>query len=148
MDLCGEKKTQVFLLFAISQLSGLIVSQRVVWRRSIPAMQDWVDQLKTQAQLTGLVYTDGFEPYKHLNYGKARHCVGKGKSQTYSVEGFHANVRHYLARMKRKTRCVTRSVVALQKAIDLFIFCHNTRKRKLLQENTKVDFTYALSLLC
>ena len=110
-------------------------------------MQDWVDEIKERAQLTGLVYTDGFEPYKHLDYGKALHRVGKGKSQTYSVEGFHANVRHYLARMKRKTRCVTRSFVALQKAIDLFVFCHNTRRRKWLEENIKVNFTYALSLL-
>jgi len=64
---------------------------------------DFCKTLKTQAQLTGLVYTNGFEPYKHLDYGKARHQVEKGKSQTYSVEGFHANVRHYLARMAQDT---------------------------------------------
>lgn len=114
-------------------------------------MQHWVDEIKAQAHLTGLVYTDGFEPYKHLDYGTARHQVGKGKSQTYTVEGFHAGTRHYLARMRRRTRCVTRSFKALQKAIDLYVFCHNTRKRKMLQENLKarqVHFTHALSLLC
>lgn len=147
MDLPGQKKTQVFLLFAISRLSGLVVSHRVVEQRSIWAMQDWVQDIKTKATLTGLVYTDGFEPYKHLDYGTARHQVAKGKSQTYSVEGFHAGVRHYLARMRRKTRCVTRSLRALQKAIDLYVFCYNTRKKKQLHENTKVNLTYALSLL-
>ena len=132
-------------------MSGLIVCPRVVWQRTIPAMQQWMDEIKARVQLTGLVYTDGFEPYKHLDYGKALHLVGKGKSQTYSVEGFHANMRHYLARMRRKTRCVTRSLSALRKAIDLFVFCHNTRKRKMLRENLtsrQVHFTYALFLLC
>jgi IS1 family transposase len=150
MDLRAEKKKQVFLLFAISRLSGLIIGHRVVTQRSIPAMQDWINQIKAHAQLTGLVYTDGFDPYKHLNYGLAHHQVGKGKSQTYSVEGFHAGTRHYLARLRRRTRCVTRSLTALQKAIDLYVFCHNTRKRKMNQENlkaTQVHFTYALSLL-
>ena len=150
MDLHREKKAQVFLLFAISRLSGLIVGHRVVCQRTISAMQDWVNEIKAHAQLTGLVYTDGFEPYKHLDYGTAHHQIGKGKSQTFSVEGFHAGTRYYLARMRRKTRCVTRSFTALQKAIDLYVFCHNTRKRKMLQENrkpTQVHFTYGLSLL-
>jgi len=128
-------------------MSGLIVGFWVVSQRTIEVMQAWMDEIKTQVQLTGLVYTDGFDPYKHLDYGSARHQVGKGKSQTYTIEGFHANTRHYLARLRRKTRCVTRSLVALQKAIDLFVFCHNTRKRKMLDENVKVHFTYALSLL-
>ncbi len=151
MDLSGQKKTQVFLLFGISRLSGLVVSHRVVEQRSIPAMQDWVQDwvqdIKAKTTLTGLVYTDGFDPYKHLDYGKARHQVAKGKSQTYSVEGFHAGVRHYLARLRRKTRCVTRSLLALQKAIDLYVFCYNTRKKKQRHENTKVHLIYALSLL-
>ncbi len=146
MDLRRQKKSQIFLLFAISRLSGLIVSHRVTWLRTIEEMQSFLDQVKTKATLTGLVFTDGFEPYRHLDYGKAHHLVGKGKSQTFTVEGFHAGTRHYLARLRRKTRCVTRSVQALQKAIDLYVFCYNTRKRKQL-ENINVDFTYALTLL-
>ena len=147
MDLRQQKKDQIFLLFAISRLSGLILWHRVTWLRTIEEMQSFLDDVKAHATLTGLVYTDGFEPYRHLDYGHAHHFVGKGKSQTFTVEGFHAGTRHYLARLRRKTRCVTRSVTALQKAIDLYVFCHNTRKRKQLFENITVDFTYALTLL-
>lgn len=104
MDLPGKKNAQVYLLFAIARMSGLIVGFWVVDHRTIEVMQAWMDEIKTQVQLTGLVYTDGFDPYKYLDYGTARHQVGKGKSQTYTIEGFHANTRHYLARLRRKTR--------------------------------------------
>lgn len=64
----------------------MIVWHDVVWQRSIVVMQGFVEEVKARAQLTGLVYTDGFEPYKHLDYGQAVHQVGKGKPQTYRVK--------------------------------------------------------------
>ena len=124
-----------------------MVWHRVTWLGTIEEMPSFLDDVKAGATLIGLVYTDGFEPYRHLDYGQAHHLEAKGMSQTFTPEGFHAGTRHYLAPLRCKTRCVTGSVTALQKAIDLYVFCHNMRKRKQLLENTAVDFTYALTLL-
>ena len=50
------------------------------------------------------------------------------KSQTYSVEGDNAELRHYLARLGRSNRCFSRCVHALRRAIDLFVRAWNARQ--------------------
>ncbi len=47
------------------------------------------------------------------------HTAMKDKSETYSVEGENADLRHYLARLARKSRCFSRSLEAL-----LFMRCY------------------------
>ena len=55
------------------------------------------------------------------------------KSQTYSVEGSNAEIRHYLGRLHRRrwprhrSRCFCRSVEALRRAFWLFVYCYNRR---------------------
>jgi IS1 family transposase len=51
------------------------------------------------------------------------------KSQTYSVEGGNAELRHYLARLARSSRCFSRCLWALTRAVDLFVFAWNARQR-------------------
>ena len=46
------------------------------------------------------------------------------KSQTYSVEGTNTDLRHYLARLARRSRCIH----ALTRAFDLFVRCYNARQ--------------------
>ena len=58
MDLHRQKKSQIFLLFAISRFTGLIVSHRVTWLRTIEEMQSFLDQVKTKATLTGLAFPE------------------------------------------------------------------------------------------
>ena len=50
------------------------------------------------------------------------------KSQTYSVEGDNAELRHYLARLGRKSRCFSRCIDALRDAVKLFVYCWNRRQ--------------------
>jgi insertion element IS1 protein InsB len=56
------------------------------------------------------------------------HAVVSGKSQTYSVEADNAEVRHYLARLARKSRCFSCSIEALRRAVKLFIHAWNRRQ--------------------
>ena len=50
------------------------------------------------------------------------------KSQTYSVEGDNAELRHYLARLARDSRCFSRCIAALRRAVDLFVRAWNGRQ--------------------
>ena len=50
------------------------------------------------------------------------------KSETYSVEACNAELRHYLARLARKSRCFSRYVTALRNAVKLFVFAFNRRQ--------------------
>jgi hypothetical protein len=46
------------------------------------------------------------------------------KSRTYSVEAVNAELRHYLARLGRRSRCIS----ALTRAVDMFVRCYNARQ--------------------
>lgn len=52
------------------------------------------------------------------------------KSQTYSVEGTNADLRHYLARLARRSSCSSRCINALTRAVDLFVGVCNARQLK------------------
>jgi len=57
------------------------------------------------------------------------HAVAPGKSETFSVEGDNAQLRHYLARLARKSRCFSRCLWALGRAVDLFVYAWNKRQQ-------------------
>jgi hypothetical protein len=54
------------------------------------------------------------------------------KRETYSVEGDNAAPRglprHYLARLVRRSRCFTRCIHALRRAVKLFVYAFNRRQ--------------------
>lgn len=73
-------------------------------------------------------YSDLFSSYQTVLYWPAIHYPMPNKSETYSVEGDNADLRHYLARLGRKSRCFSRSEKALRKAVKLFVFAFNRRQ--------------------
>jgi len=100
------------------------MSWRVVTERTAETMQPVIDDAPAAFQYC----TDGFSTYETLNYHRGLHLVAPGKSQTYSVEGGNAELRHYLARLAKKSRCFSRSLEALRRAITLFVHCWNRRQ--------------------
>ncbi len=87
----------------------------MVWVRTQQAIQNVVDQAPKAKQY----YSDGFDAYQWLWYHFGRHEISKGKSDTYSVEADNAELRHYLARLARKSRCFSRCPYALECALRL-----------------------------
>jgi insertion element IS1 protein InsB len=73
-------------------------------------------------------FSDLFATHKTLLYTPGVHTSMPDKSETYRVEGMNAELRHYLKRLTRKTRCFSRCVHALQRAIKLFVFAWNRRQ--------------------
>ena len=73
-------------------------------------------------------YSDLFATYKTLLYTPGKHTPMPDKSETYRVEGMNAELRHYLARLVRRSRCFSRCIHALRRAIRLFVFVWNRRQ--------------------
>ena len=73
-------------------------------------------------------YSDDYDGYKTVLYWPSIHHPMKDKSQTYSVEGTNADLRHYLARLRRRLRCFSRCPHALRCAVKLFVFAYNRRQ--------------------
>ena len=73
-------------------------------------------------------YSDGYTLYQAVLYAPGQHQALPDKSQTYSVEADNAELRHYLARLARQSRCFSRCMRALRTAIKLFVFAWNRRQ--------------------
>lgn len=73
-------------------------------------------------------YSDQLPAYGELAYDTGIHFPMSDKSETYSVEGDNAELRHYLARLGRRSRCFSRSLQALHYAVRLFVYCFNARQ--------------------
>ena len=73
-------------------------------------------------------YSDLFPPYQALVYTPGVHTPMPDKSETYRVEGVNAELRHYLARLARRSRCFSRCLQALRRAVKLFVFAWNRRQ--------------------
>ncbi len=58
-------------------------------------------------------FSDAFGVYGQLIYAPSQYQVCSDNSQTYALEAANAELRHYLARLARHSRCFSRSHVAL-----------------------------------
>lgn len=72
-------------------------------------------------------YSDAFNTYRELCWC-GKHQAMCDKSETYSVEGTNADLGHYLARLARRSRCFSRCIEALRRAVELFGRFYNARQ--------------------
>jgi IS1 family transposase len=74
--------------------------------------------------------SDGAPVYQNLMYLSGEHEARYGwdKSETYSVEGDNAELRHYLARLARRSRCFSRSSARLKEHLRIFVHAWNARQ--------------------
>ena len=78
------------------------------------------------APQASVYYSDEFGIYQSLSYpADSIHIAVRDRSQTYTVESVNADLRTYLARLKRRSRCFTRALDALRTAMTLFVYYYN-----------------------
>jgi IS1 family transposase len=96
----------------------------VLWERTTENLQEMLNRSPKARRY----YSDEFKTYQTLNYATGRHQALPDKSETYSVEADNAELRHYLAGLARKSRCFSRRIHALWRAVKLFVFAWNRRQ--------------------
>ena len=89
---------------------------------------DCLQRLVDDAPQAAYYFSDLFASYRTLIYSPGRYTPMPDKSETYRVEGDNAEIRHYLARLARRSRCFSRCIQALRRAIQLFVFAWNSRQ--------------------
>jgi insertion element IS1 protein InsB len=90
------------------------------------AMQDFVDGLPRAARYC----SDQAAVYQEVLWpAGSEHVISRGKEETHTIESLNANLRTYLGRLKRRSRCFSRSLEALRAAVRLFVWHHNRRQR-------------------
>jgi insertion element IS1 protein InsB len=113
-------------MVAVARESRLIVGQ---W---VTRVVDWVGtQLFADALPVAARYcTDGGSVYPVVAWpGAGAHVVSVNKDETYTIEGINADLRTYLGRLKRRSRCFSRSIEKLEEAMRLFVWHYNRRRR-------------------
>ena len=70
-------------------------------------------------------YTDGGVAYLDVIFGGAHRRNIHNKNDTHIIEGSNADIRHYIAGLRRKSRCFFRSLETLRALLTLFIDAYN-----------------------
>ena len=100
----------------------------VAWAVSAERSQETLQQIVDDAPQAAFYFSDLFATYRRLVYTPGIHTPMPDKSETYRVEGMNAELRHYLARLARKSRCFSRCIHALRRAVKLFVYAWNRRQ--------------------
>jgi IS1 family transposase len=108
----------------VDRTTSCILGWAVDWERTETLLQQMVDT----APQAAYYFSDLFASYRRLIYAPGRYTPMPDKSETYRVEGDNAELRHYLARLGRRSRCFSRCIHALRAAIKLFVFAWNSRQ--------------------
>jgi IS1 family transposase len=112
------------VITAVERQTRCIVGYDVAFDREPARLQRLVDRAPQAAQY----YSDDLAGYTNLVYYPGKHRALPDKRETYAVEADNAELRHYLARLARRSRCFTRAIQALRDAIKLFVYAWNRRQ--------------------
>jgi len=126
---------------AIDRTSYLIVGQAVLEQLEWASMQDFIDTLPAAARYC----SDGAAVYQEVLWpAGGTHVISIQKEETHTIESLNANLRTYLGRLKRRSRCFSRSLEALRAALRLFVWHHNRRQQVY---NAHPGYRHALTLV-
>lgn len=114
---------------------------QAVTQRSPETAQSLVDAVPAEQY-----YSDHFPLYDSLTYRKGYHLSLSDKSETYSVEGGNADLRHYLTRLVRKSRCFSRCLDWLNR--HLKAFAHAWNRRQLHNRARPFDKKPVIAFIC
>ena len=112
-----------------------------VWQRSWDKAQQMVDATPAQQY-----YSDQFPLYDSLRYRRGYHLSLPDKSETYAVEGDNAELRHYLTRLARRSRCFSRCIHWLNR--HLKAFAHAWNQRQLHNHAYPFDKKHVIEFVC
>ena len=98
----------------------------VGWAVSTDRTPEIMQQVADSGPAAARTCHDGYNTYESLVYA-GEHILSDGKAEVYSVESVNADLRHYLARLARRSRCFSRSLAALRLALRLFVYYFNQR---------------------
>jgi insertion element IS1 protein InsB len=68
--------------------------------------------------------TDYWKAYENFLPGE-KHV--QSKAETFTVEGYNSLFRHFLARLRRKTKCYTKSIEMLMISVKLLMLKRNNQ---------------------
>ena len=116
-----ETRENTYVMTMVSRLPRQIVGYDVAFDKSSQRIQKIVDN-GPEAEY---YCTDGYLGYVDIVYpGKHIRNV-RNKSDTFTVEGINADLRHYIPILRRRSRCFPRKIETLKAVLELFVQAYN-----------------------
>ena len=70
------------------------------------------------------IASDYWKPYESI-IPKDKHI--QSKAETFTVEGYNSLFRHFLARMRRKSKCYSKNIDRLREAVMMLMLKRNNQ---------------------
>ena len=116
-----ETRENVYLMTMVSRLPRQIVGFDVALDKSPERIQEIVDSAPDAENYC----TDGWLGYVDVAY-PGRHIRNwRDKSDTFTVEGVNADLRHYIPVLARRSRCFCRKLETLRAVVEVFVDAYN-----------------------
>lgn len=127
----------------VSRKPRQIVGFDVAFDKSPERIQTIVDSAPYASQYC----TDGYWGYIDIVY-PGRHIRNvRDKSNTFTVEGVNADLRHYIPVLRRRSRCFPRSLETLKAVVEVFVDAFNrfgTAKMKWRELHSKGELPFGI----
>ena len=116
-----ETRENVYLMTMVSRLPRQIAGFDIGFDKSPSRIQNIVDNAPDAENYC----TDGWLGYIDVVYpGRyIRNC--RDKSDTFTVEGVNADLRHYIPVLARRSRCFCRKLETLRAVVGVFVEAYN-----------------------
>lgn len=116
-----ENGVNTYVMTMLSREPRQIVAYAVDQSVNCAVIQQMVDRT-LQAEK---YYTDGGQVYLGVDFLGRHERNIRDKSDTHNIEGSNADIRHYIAGLRRRSRCFFRKTETLRAVLGLFMNAYN-----------------------
>ena len=116
-----KNRENVYLMIMVSRTPRQIVGFDVACDKSPERIQKMVDCAPAASRYC----TDGWFGYVDVIYPGQHVRNIRDKSDTFTVEGVNADLRHYIPLLARKSRCFARKLKTLKAVVEVFVEAYN-----------------------
>ena len=138
-----ETRENVYLMTMVNRLPRQIVGFDVAFDKSPERIQAIVDSSPWVERYC----TDGYLGYVDIIYSGEHIRNIRDKSDTFTVEGVNADLRHYIPLLKRRSRCFARKLETLRAVLEVFIDAYNrfgVAKMKFRHDRTSRELPFSV----
>ena len=142
----GETRENTYIMTMVSRKPRQIVGFDVAYDKSPERIQNIVDG----APEADIYYTDGWTGYIDVVYPGTHIRNVRDKKDTFTVEGVNSDLRHYIAVLRRRSRCFCRKLETLHVVLEVFADAYNAfglAKMKFRQNRSPKSRELPFSLL-
>ena len=138
-----ETQENTYVITMVSRQPRQIVGFDVAFDKSPARVQRIVDSAPEAKQYC----TDGWFGYVDVVYPGKHIGNTRDKSDTFTVEGVNADLRHYIPILARRSRCFARKLDTLRAVMEVFVEAYNRfgeAKYKFRQTHRTGEIPFAL----